>query len=390
MQIIRKYWPLRTKKRWKATIERIPQTRSLDEPTLAYEYSLDQKDFSHRFEISQMIPGPGKLGLRAKAALAEAEAVFHEYEAARLALFSQVATAFHEYNYLRRAIEVTEEQVSLLTELEQALRARYATGTEGFADLIKIQVERDRINNDLATLVDERAARSAKLAALLNLPAWDPLPWPVMSPSPQTLLAEDALLAMLRDLNPELKSVDAMIQKEETVVRLAKRSRLPDFLVGTGLMIMPGMEGGSDETEAGFMAGVTLPLWQSKYSAEVREASAMLEAAVAERTNMENELKAELKMLLFKARDAERRMRLFDGALLPKVRQSYEVTRQEFATGKADLITLVDAQRTLLEFRLMYERAVADREIALSEIGRYIGPYEFPLVGEKATVPAKQ
>ncbi len=366
-------------RRWKVALERIPQARALDDPSLTYEYSLDQKDFLHRFEVSQMIPGFGKLGLRGRRALAEAEAASHELEAVRLALYGEVVTSFYEYDFLRRATEITEENCRLLADMVGVVEAMYTAGSVGFSDLVKAQVELDRLKNELATLRDERAARSAKLASLLNLPMDGVLPWPVAAPSAQGLIAEETLMAMLRELNPELKALDAMVQREQEMVNLAKRSRYPDFMVGLGLMVMPGMDDGPDETETGVMAGITLPLWQGKYAAEIREAKAAWEAAVAERENKENEVRAELKMAIFKTKDAERRLRLFDESLIPKAEQAYAVARQEYSAGKTDFMTLIDTQRTLLEFRLMRERAAADREIALAEIGCCVGKYGIPL-----------
>ena len=160
-------------RRWKAAIERIPQARSLDDPALTYEYSLDQKDFLYRFEVSQMIPGIGKLGLRERKALAEAEAAAHDFEAARLMLYGEVVTSFYEYDFLRKAIALTDDNIKLLADMENVVLAKYKTGTASFADLTKVQVEMDRLKNELATLNNERSARSAKLASLLlKVIAW--------------------------------------------------------------------------------------------------------------------------------------------------------------------------------------------------------------------------
>jgi outer membrane protein TolC len=141
-------------------------------------------------------------------------------------------------------------------------------------------------------------------------------------------------------------------------------------------MVMPGTDGSGDESDVSLMAGLTIPLWRGRTRAGIREAEAMLQAASRERDDMQSKLKAELSMALFKFRDAERRIGLFAKSLVPKAGQALEVARQEFSTGKADFMTLIDAQRTHLEFRLLLERATADREIALGEIGCCIGKYD--------------
>ncbi len=366
--------------RWKAALERIPQARSLDDPTLSFEYSIEQVDTRYQTSLTQTFPALGKLDLREKKAASEAEAAMHAFEEERLVMFDRVVKAFHEYHYLSRAIQVTDENHQLLADLEQVVTTRYKAGLAPFSDLIKTQVEKDRIANDLGTLRDERVSRSAGLAALLNLPVHDVLPWPKASPSGPAVVDVEALSDMLEDLNPELKAAAAMIAAETYSEKLARKSFLPDFMLGASWVVMPGMEGKGDETDAGLMAGITIPIWRGKYRAGIREAGAMIQAATNERDNMQNMLRAELSMAVFKFRDAERRIGLFTSALIPKAAQAMEVAKQEFSTGKADFMTLIDAQRTWLEFRLMLERASADREIAIGEIGCCIG--KFDVVGE--------
>lgn len=373
--------------RWQAALQRIPQAKSLSDPELSFEYLIEQMDMRYQLSIRQMFPGFGKLRLRGYRAMAEAEAAMHEFEAVRLMLFDRVVKAFHEYQYLSSAKAITSENLQLLTDLEKVVRTRYTAGVASFSDLTKVQVERDKLANELATLQDERGSRSANLAAVLNLPIHDVLPWPKPSPPGQTTIKEDVLYGMLKDLNPELKAKDSIIARETYREKLARRSYLPDFMLGAGLMVMPGMGGGGDERDVGIMVGITLPVWWSKYDAEIREAKAMREAVINERKELENRLKAQLRTAIFEFRDGERRIALFRESLIPKAEQALEVARQEFSTSKADFMTLIDAQRTLLEFRLMCERAVADREIALGEIGCCIGKYgvdlSIQLSGEK-------
>ena len=370
--------------RWAAAMERIPQARSLDDPTLSFEYFIEQMDTRYQASLTQMFPAFGKLDLREKSAAAETEAAMHAFEAERLVLFDHVVKAFHEYHYLSRATQVTDENHQLLSDLEQVVTIRYKAGLAPFSDLIKTQVEKDRLANELGTLRDERASRSAGLAALLGLPAYDVLSWPKASPSGPAIVDVESLDDMLEDLNPELKAATAMIAAETYREKLARKRVLPDFMLGASWMVMPGMEGKGDETDVGLMAGITIPVWWGRYRAEIREAEAMVQAATSERENMRNMLKAELSMAVFKFHDAERRINLFTTSLVPKATQALEVAKQEFSTGKAEFMTLIDAQRTLLEFRLMLERATADREIAIGETGRSVGKYD---VGVKLDVP---
>jgi len=362
--------------RWKAALERIPQARSLDDPELTFEYFIDQMDTRYRLGISQMFPAFGVLGLRKDRAAAEAQAAMHAFDAERFMLFDRVTDAFYEYHYLARAIAVTAENHRLLEDLEQAVDARYQSGAATFADLIKVQVEQDRLADRLAALRDQRRPQSAGLAALLNLPADEPLPWPEFEPSGPAMIDEAVLADMLADLNPELKAADAMIEAAAYREQLARRSGWPRFMAGVGWMVMPGMDGRGDESDIGLMAGLTLPVWRGRYRAERRETAALRESVTQDRDTLRNRLRAELSMAVFDFRDAERRIDLFREALIPKAEQALAVARQAYGDGQTEFMTLIDAQRTVLEFQLMAERAVADREIALGDIGCCVGAFD--------------
>jgi cobalt-zinc-cadmium efflux system outer membrane protein len=362
--------------RWKAAMERIPQSRALENPELSFEYFIEQMDTRYQASLTQTFPAFGKLALREGQAAEEAETARYSFETERLDLYDRVSKAFYEYDYLRRVMAVTDENFRLLADLEAVVMNRYKAGLAPFSDLIKTQVEKDRMANDLESLRDERLARSSELASVLNLPVFDVLAWPDASPSGPAIVDLDVLDAMLADLNPELKAADAMLAAAQYQVKLARKRALPDFMLGAGWMVSPGIDGRGDESDVSLMAGITLPLWRGRYRAEIQEAEATRQAASREREDMRNQLKAELSMASFKFRDAERRIGLFTKSLVPKACQALEVARQEFSTGKAEFMTLIDAQRTLLEFRLMLERATADREIALAEIGCCIGKYD--------------
>lgn len=121
------------------------------------------------------------------------------------------------------------------------------------------------------------------------------------------------------------------------------------------------------------MATVNLPVWRSKYRAEVREATANYESLLRQRTDRRNTLGADVKMAEYKYRDAERKIALYRGALIPEAKQAIDVSLQAYQTGKEGYTAVVDAIRNLLEFELSYERAITDREQRLAELEMLVG-----------------
>jgi outer membrane protein TolC len=125
------------------------------------------------------------------------------------------------------------------------------------------------------------------------------------------------------------------------------------------------------------MVSINVPIWHGKYRAAEREARLRMTAVENSREDTGRRLGADLALALYHFRDAERKVDLYGDTLLPKAEQSLAVAQQGFEAGKTTFISLIDAQRLLLEFQLAERRARADKGQRLAEIemltGREIG-----------------
>ena len=78
-------------------------------------------------------------------------------------------------------------------------------------------------------------------------------------------------------------------------------------------------------------------------------------------------------MVVYRFRDAGRKIRLYRDTLLPKARQSYKAAEAAYRAGNVDFTDLIDAQRVLREVELGYERALADRGRELGRLEMLVG-----------------
>ena len=121
------------------------------------------------------------------------------------------------------------------------------------------------------------------------------------------------------------------------------------------------------------MASLNLPLWRSSYEAGQRAAKLSHQATLQGVADEKNRLAAELELALYKQRDAQSRSALYRDSLLPKAEQALNVTQRAFAADRSDFLAVIDAQRTLLEFQLAYERARTDQALHGAEIEKLVG-----------------
>lgn len=369
-----------THNQWKSTEELVAVKKSLPDPSVSYGYYVESVETrvgpqNHRFSISQKFPGFGKLSLQESIARQEAQVARQKVDQNRFFLHHQITKAYAELYYLKRNIEVTEDRIRLIKDLEQIARTRYKAGAPMGATL-QAQVELGRLEDQLAALNDQRKPRAAKLNALINRPGNAPLAWPQHVDYIPIISSQEDLRSSIARFNPELEEWDQRIQLGEQQIKLAKRERYPDFVVGlqyiqTGDATMAVTDSGKDPLIG--TVGITLPIWAGKNRARIQSASYQKTAALFNRDDRQQELESALQEVLFELRDADRKINLYKASLIPKAHQSLEVNRKAYESGTMEFINLIDAERMLLEFELAYERARANHLIARARLSQLTG-----------------
>ncbi|MEE9296786.1 MAG: TolC family protein [Phycisphaerae bacterium] len=406
--------------RWKAALERVPQEETLPDPRFTYRYFIREVETrvgpqKQAFGLSQMFPWFGKLELRGDVAAEAARAARQQYETEKRKLFFEVKDAFYEYYYLGRAIHVVQENFQLVEYLESVARARYKTATAGHPDVIRAQVELGKLEDQLNSLRDLLVPVVARLNAVLNRPTNAKLPMPQSIPDEHPEVRDEDVLRWLGRHSPELKALDHEIERSRHAVALARKNYYPDFTLGVdytevgaptrsgpqglanpaalrgasrlaggmgdlidvysiGRSFRPGDRPGDGGQDVWMVSlSMNVPIWQGKYAAGEREARARYLAAINARSEKENSLTFDVQRALFGHRDAGRKITLYRDVLIPKARESIRSTETAFRAGAASFLDLVDAERSLLEFELSFERALANRAQRLAELEKLVG-----------------
>ncbi len=361
---------------WAAARAIVPQERALPDPVLEYGIETRMDPHEQSLMLSQTVPWPGKLSASGRVAAAAAQAQRAEYELRRRELRFEVASAFHTQVYIERAQEIAAEDVALLDRVEAVVRARYRAGTGAQAEILRTQVEIEKMREQTARLADERVAAIARLNALLGRAADASLEIVPGQEEEAPALASEELRAGLLAGNPELQAAGRRVDQRDAGLQRATREAYPDLMLGvryTGRSAEPGMEA-SVQDPLMVSVGITLPLWFGRTRAVREQARAERAASLTARQELENRLLGELEEARVAYRDGDRRWALYGQNLVPLAEQSLEVTLKSFATGGAGFVDVIDAQRTLLDLRLAREQAREDRGRARARLEMLAAP----------------
>ena len=367
--------------RWQAMRERPSQAVALPDPRFTYKVFIEEVETRvgpqrQSFGVSQTIPWPGKLTERRNVATAAAVSAKARFDVTKFRLFYRVQSAWYEYYYLSRAIDVVQKSVVLMKHFEQVALTKYRVGTAQKPEVSRSQVELGKLEDRLRSIEEMRGPIGARLNAALNRPTDAELPWPPAADEAVLGLTKEELLSLVAD-SPEIAALREDVAKERSGIDLARQDYFPDVTLGvdyvdTDSARMPGVPGsGKDPVIA--TVSVNIPLWHEKYRAREHEALANHLAALAAQTERENALAGEVRMGLYEYQDADRKISLYENALLPKANETLVAYETAFRTGTAGFLDLIDAQRVLLDFELTTERAIADRAQHLAKLEMLLG-----------------
>lgn len=356
----------------KMASEQVPQAKALPDPQLTYDYWTKQSDLQMKQTVGvmQTFPWFGKIDARTQAATKETSAAQQKYQAARLALFREVKEGFYEFTYLAGAIDIAKENLELMRHFEEVAQTKHMTTEASHPDVIRAQVEIAKIEDVLRGLNQLREPTASRLRTALTLPADTNLPWPKTGEFNAIEVDYERLVNTLRQKNPELASLNYEAMAAGSKIALAEKNFYPDIGVGVNWENMDS-RGGRDGVAIVFQ--MNLPLWRDSYSAGERQAQAQKASIEQQKIETENVLLTKAAQSLYEYRDSIRKIRLYRDTLIPKGRELLQASEAAYREGTIDFLSLIDAQRTLLDYHLSLQRAIADNQQKLAELAMLAG-----------------
>jgi outer membrane protein TolC len=322
-----------------------------------------------------MFPWFGKINARTDAAAKKAEAAKQKYQAARLSLLKEVKNDFYEYSYLVRATAIAGTNLDLLKRFEEITRTKHITADTGHPDVIRSQVETAKMENMLKGLERLREPTISRLKALLNLPADMNLPAPEQGDFEPAPLDYELFVNLLRQKNPELAGLGFEAMAAKSKVKSAEKNFYPDIGIGLQFeqMKRPGGNTQDSYRDTMLLLSLNVPLWQDSYRSGQRQAVAEATSIEQQRVETENDILAKSAQAYYEYNDSIKRIGLYRETLIPKAEEQLRSSEAAYRGGNADLNTLLDAQRTLTDYRLSYQRALADNRQKLAELEMLAG-----------------
>lgn len=369
-----------TRLRIQAAHEAVHRVQVLEDPQVMI--TSDQNKFHKTsdftpmmdYEISQAIPFPGKLRLKgeiAKQVMLQRQSV--EITTYR-ELIRQTKLIYYQLYTNDVSLRINTENTGLVNALIEDGMGLYRSGNGEYAEIIKMQLELQMLEEQRLMLEADRVMFQSMLNALLNRSPNEPLGRPVAAFSKSFHLSFDQAESIALASRSELHGMQAMVMEQEKMAQLAKRNYYPDFMVGVAYERMNNNFDGHVDDAWMLKVGFNIPIWISeKQAREVREARSNAFANQKELEGMQAMISGKLKELLAKLKSTDDKILLYRNGILPKVKEAFSALLSSYRSGEGKFLLLLDTWRQAFNAELEYERFLSEREIILAELERAMG-----------------
>ena len=335
--------------------------------------------------MSQDVVTAGKLRLSQQAALREVQKAQYELIRARFDVLRDVRQTFYALLVAQRRVEIYRLLLDIAKRSYDIGTALAEAGEGTKADVLFWSIERDRADVRLinASVYVETGRR--QLAAVVGLPRADigmieadlfqKLPWFDLKD-----LQEQVLRANARPRVAEADVARSQWDLERAVVQ-----PIPNINLMGGyqreINYPPSNQGL-------FQVTMAVPLFD-RNQGNIRSARAKIATARAGLRSIELDLANQTAQTIAMYRVAQRQADWYEQAILPKARQTLELTQQLYARGEVTFLSLLQAQKILTETELTFVEAQADRWAGAVAIADLLQLEQFPPTADApAVVPA--
>ncbi|HET9554549.1 MAG TPA: TolC family protein, partial [Anaeromyxobacteraceae bacterium] len=330
--------------------ERVPQAGALQDPILSLAIQNDgfqgiqigKMETSYwQVMVTQPLPWPGKLGLRTDVAATGVKQAEAAVGRARLTVEAEVRRAYLDLVLVRDRLGLLGRLEELWARAEGMARARYESGEGAQSDILRAQLERNRLRQRRFALEAEERTRLQAVNRLRAHPLDEPYPTSASVASlalPEVPTVEEAQADAERR-SPELLQARLQVEKAAQQVALARRERYPDLAVTAGIMPRGSLD---PMWQAG--VSVSLPIfsgskqWRAVAESEARAAAS---GGGAEAVRQLLRLRVEERVALLQSLVDS--AQIYRSGLIVQSRATADSTMSQYRVGRVTFASVLEA-----------------------------------------------
>jgi outer membrane protein TolC len=319
--------------------------------------------------VSQTLPAPGKLRLRAAIASKEASGAEQEYWMAELSVVSRLKQAWHKLHHSYAMLELLDRNRALLERMTKIAEARYALGKAAQQDVLRSQSQLILLEARHEKYEQELQSREAEINSLLARPLEATVPQPYEVEPAEPFVSLEALFRQAEAHAPALAKEKTGVERAELALNLARKDGAIDYTVGGGIATMGSM-GTMYQAKLDF----NLPLFtRSRQHAAVLEQLSEVDRARRSYQATGNQLLFHIKDDWLQSSASWRLMRLYSTTMVPQATITLDSSLAGYENGQSDFANVLASLMSVLDAEMAYHEEFLNYHLALMRLEESTG-----------------
>jgi cobalt-zinc-cadmium efflux system outer membrane protein len=316
---------------------------------------------------------PLELGGKRPTRIAEArqEVVLTDIEIATLSrqVRRQVRDAFYTAAQAKSEVDQQIQLADLSRRLRNIANDRFNAGDVPQLEVMQADLELSRAEADRDVAAQEMKVAFAKLNALLNVSS--DTQWDLVSPLdtlPQAVTLPDVTARAL-DSNYDLLHLAQEFKVEQSREKMFRAMRFPEVIIeaGADFNSPPDFEVG-----ARGQLTVGLPIF-NRQQGELAQSAANQRLIEAEITAKRRQVSGDVEAAFAELNAKLTQVDLYRRIVIPAGRKLESLTEDSYRAGKANILTVIEAQRTVRQNERDYLQSLLELQKAFSELEETVG-----------------
>lgn len=360
------------------SMKRIPQARALPDPDFVYgQYILPIETRNgtilNSFSLSQTFPFFGLLKAQKEAAFHISRAKYFEFSEAKTDLFFELKENWYEFFELRKSQEVISENLELLKYLEQLALKKYETNQGSMVDVIRVQLEKRELENQLEILKLEEKPLLVRFNTMLNRERYKAIQLPEVIHMEQ--IDTSHLMDSILIRNSNIRRLEAEQASARELQKVARLNGMPTFRIGIlygwvrPIERFPVVDNGQDILLPSI--GLNLPIYRKKYKAMKRQADYRLEDLRDQKDEARNALYREAEIAQMNLKEGKLRIELYQQQTVQS-EQALNLLLTEFSTAGKNFEEVLRMQQQILNYELKLVKAYIQYNTAVARLKKLL------------------
>ncbi len=363
---------------------KLTQAGAWSDPKLVFAYqnvpwdsfALDQEPMSMLLvRVEQTVPFFGKTEKREAVVRKQTVAKRYEHEELKSQLSALVKRAYYQLALTRQIKTITEKHLVLIEQLITAVRVKYEVGRAAQSDLLRLQILRDRLKDNIEDFDRQDREFTASINASLHRDVATPIDTPDSLELNKLSYSITDLKKIALANTPRLKQLKAQAAVQRSAADLADSEAIPDPTFFISYALRSELEnggGGRDLVTLG--VGIPIPVFSgSRYHAEVEDATASARAIDSRRNALVDTISSALAQAHAKWQRAHDQLNRYRSQLVSDAHKALDATFSSYQVDQAGFTSLYEAQLELLEFEKTIRVATVQGLLARTTIEQLIG-----------------